>query len=164
MMAASPNGNAFGVERRKRVNPNKSSPAKTKPPRRDLTLARGMNDNHDGPISVLVPHRRPGHDADDPGELHWRSFAKNRREPDGSAQPRPVRVARGRERHEYSALGASGVARAGVFRPRWPGAVSTAGDSRHDVRLVSALVLALSPRRRDICRGWSDPSQSPPHP
>src|SRR6266849_7678996 len=128
MTAASPNGNAFGVERRKRVNPNKSSPAKTKPPRRDLTRARGMNDNDDGPISV------------------------------------PVRVPRRRERYEYPALGASGVARAGVLGPRGPRAVSTGGDSGQDVRIVSALVLALSRRRRDIGGGGSDAAGSHAHP
>src|ERR1700682_3237075 len=52
--------------------------------------------------------------------------------------------------HEYPALGAPGVARAGVLRARVYAALSTGGDSRPVERVASPLVSALSRRRRNI--------------
>src|SRR5439155_26159060 len=52
--------------------------------------------------------------------------------------------------HEYPALGAPGVARGGVFRPRVPASLSAGGDRRPDERVTPALVSALYRRRRNI--------------
>src|SRR5205809_6041143 len=65
--------------------------------------------------------------------------------------------------HEYAALGASGVARAGVLRARLPASLSTGVDSRADERVAPALVSAVYRHRRNTGGGGTDAPGSHAH-